>query len=201
MRQPPPFWNVVIGAGTIAVLGVAVIATLPDQTVVGWVLIGLAVLAVIIYVVWLLIWIWRHRGGGATETHTGTGPVPPAINVNVPGNNNNVTIVVMQHLRETGPEVIEQQGAKLIVSAADDVLEIREEVTATVTRATVDPTGGLIVNPPAAESFVNEVIRSVFAQAQTAIAVGQAYNATVRIEESPTDPATPRSPDKSTHDR
>jgi len=207
MVRPPPFWSVAAGAAAVAGTGLLVTTVAPQQSVVGWVVVGLAVLAFLLYLGWLLIWAWRHRDDGDDDIAAGAKTGPPshqsgAVNINVPGDNNTVIFqTVIVRLRKEGSEVIEEEGAKLTVSAVDDVLEIRDEVSAVVTRARVGPTGDLIVVPPAAEPLVDKVVRSVFAQAQAAIGVGRAFNANVRIEESATDPEDPQSPHTSKHGR
>jgi hypothetical protein len=83
-------------------------------------------------------------------------------------------------------------------TVGDDVLEIRDEVTAKVTRVTFDSAGDVVSDPPSAAPLVGSVLRAF---AGVATATGRALDATVRIEESSSDPAAPRSPDTSTHDQ
>lgn len=61
MSTPPPFWTVTGGAATVAATGIAVVAVAPANAILGWTLVGLALLAFMLYAGWWLLWVWRGR--------------------------------------------------------------------------------------------------------------------------------------------
>lgn len=104
--------------------------------------------------------------------------------VNVVGDHNivNVTqfLIVVDNVRETGPTRVEIGGGKLFVrTVADDVLEIRDEATAVVTRAFANAAGSIVVDPPSGAPLVGQVVE---AYAGVAEGRGTAYDAHVRID-------------------
>jgi hypothetical protein len=106
--------------------------------------------------------------------------------VNVVGDNNivNVTqfLIVVGNVRENGPTEVEIPSGKLLIrTVADDVLEIKDEATAVVTRAFANAAGLIVVEPPTAAPLVGQVVE---AYARAAEGTGTAHDAHVRIDEA-----------------